>query len=174
MSTWDRLWLAEDDRKLLALRAEGVAWDAIYQRFPGRTPKAVMQRHQRLTRGEAKESGRLPWTTTEQSDEVMRLRDVEHRQFPEIDRIMGRKKGSSAQHYRDLVSQRNRAAGKVAAPKAALRARPQLPDPASITAWLCGDPLPGRSALDEARNAVAAPVARSRITLPTKPMELRP
>jgi hypothetical protein len=149
-----------------------VAWDAIYERFPGRTPKAVMQRHQRLTRG-AKDSGRRPWTA-EQSDEVMRLRDVEHRQFPEIDRLMGRKKGSCAQHYRDRVSRRNRTAGHAAAPKAALRLPPQLPEPATITAWLCGDPLPGRSALDQARDAAAAPVARPRITLPSLPTELRP
>jgi Myb-like DNA-binding domain len=37
-----------------------------------------------------------------------------------------------------------------------LRPPPDLPPPASLTAFLCGDPLPGRSALDKKMQGVSA------------------
>lgn len=37
-----------------------------------------------------------------------------------------------------------------------LQPPPDLPPPASLTAYLCGDPLPGRSALDKKMQGVSA------------------
>ena len=55
-------------------------------------------------------------------------------------------------------------------------ARESLPLPDSITAYLCGDPLPGRSALDRKRLGIVDKpephwgVRTNRITLPTEPL----
>lgn len=53
-------------------------------------------------------------------------------------------------------------------------AREHLPPPATLTAWLCGDPLPGRSALDRKRSGAdddgQAAGRANRITLAMEPM----
>lgn len=56
--------------------------------------------------------------------------------------------------------------------------REHLPPPKTITAWFCGDPLPGRSALDRKRLGIADEmiiesqpgVRTNRITLAMEPM----
>ena len=56
--------------------------------------------------------------------------------------------------------------------------RESLPLPKTLTAWFCGDPLPGRSALDRKRLGMADEaiiesqpgVRTNRITLPMEPM----
>lgn len=51
--------------------------------------------------------------------------------------------------------------------------REHLPLPKTITALLCGDPLPGRSALDRKRNGTSDDVIfkPSKITLPMEPIQ---
>lgn len=58
--------------------------------------------------------------------------------------------------------------GRDAAMERARMRNARAPEPQSLTAWLCGDPLPGRSALDQ---KLAAP-ARPGITLPTAGMSI--
>lgn len=98
--------------------------------------------------------------TAELTAQLLHLRDVEGLSFPEIDKRLGRKPKSSAIKYamlkgpqnpRKAVGERvqadNRPAPQLIA-DAQARARLQHP---TITAAFFGDPLPGRSALDQRR-----------------------
>lgn len=175
VNRYDR-WTEEDDNRLEKLRKEGRSWRSIGDRLDRSeascSARMVFLRRQR---GETMRS-RLPWTD-EDVAEVIRLREVENLSWSEIDRRMKRPRGCSATKYDSL--RRKIPTPRPKPPQAAHQA------PASLTAAILGDPLPGRSALDRRRAGIIDPPVRitgrpsldrlvaesvSRITLPGAPL----
>jgi hypothetical protein len=156
-------WTAEDIEELRQLRHGGMAYKAIALRFPGATPKACEKQYQKLIRT----TGEIPfkrardpnagnsWTEDEESAVQQYL--AAGLTWAEIAKRLHR----SVAACKTRFSERRR--GQRGGPiilttrrEAVETARQQqltLPQPASITAWVCGDPLPGRSALDQKRQA---------------------
>lgn len=77
--------------------------------------------------------------------ELKRLCTVEQRTFPEIDKALGRPPGASAWKFRSL---RDLPPAGVILTRA-IHAPKYVPAHKSLTAAFFGDPLPGRSALDQ-------------------------
>lgn len=102
---------------------------------------------------------RKAWPKADE-EELLRRRDEEHQSFPEIDAAMGRTPRSCRAKYHQLKADPNPRRGmpepgmRVAVTPAALadrdaRYRLRMLQPAA--AAIMGDPLPGRSALDQKR-----------------------
>lgn len=92
-----------------------------------------------------------PWTTQEMA-RLRKLREVDRLKWAEIDRLLDRPGGASWQKYRFLPGAAK--SSYVTETKAALADRDQRRDleHTSITSAVFGDPLPGRSALDQMRS----------------------
>lgn len=88
-------------------------------------------------------------------DELVRLRTIEGRSFPEIDRALGRSDSASAQKFRSLRPEPDAAPNGIE--RRAIHAAKHVPEHTSLTAAQLGDPLPGRSALDRLRAGMAEP-----------------
>lgn len=95
------------------------------------------------------------WTNAHVA-ELRCLRTVEGRPFPEIDRLLGRPDGASAQKFRSLRPEPERAPNGIE--RRAIHAPKAVPEHTSLTAAQLGDPLPGRSALDRLRAGIGEPV----------------
>jgi hypothetical protein len=156
-----KLWSADDDARLLQLRQDMVPSAEIAERF-GRSAKACLQRINRMKMQAreaewARQNGRSPKRrmmafTDLEAAEVLRLRDELHWTFRSIDKHLGRRPGVCCQRYHHLkaTSRRSRDLPRQCAP--ALQAavvQPPAPMHRDITAAFFGDPLPGRSALDQ-------------------------
>lgn len=101
-----------------------------------------------------------PWSS-EQISDLFRMRDVEGKKFSQIDKLMDRPKNSACMKYHSVREARSEpAVGLISATKTApterfVPSREQFRH-RSLTAFVCGDPLPGRSALDAKRAERAA------------------
>lgn len=170
MTRW--FWTADEDAALLRLVEARTAWAAIASET-GRSHESCRSRRQILERRavrsrEAAAKGlppprlQQPWSDADCTT-LLRLRDVEHLDFTEIDRVLGRRAGCSGFKYRVLMDMPARPKF-VTGERAMVLSAAQIADRDelarlrhhSITAALCGDPLPGRSALDQ-RNSGAQP-----------------
>lgn len=158
----DRPWTKAEDLELKKARGAHVAWDVIEATFStARTKAALKQRFSFLSDGRKRRVVKR-WT----SDEVGRLlhmRDVERKSWPEIDTALGRGEQQAYNKYRDV----KQPAARVRVSKSdgrgigrdrleaviADRETRNLLAHTSLTAMVCGDPLPGRSALDQKRMA---------------------
>lgn len=95
--------------------------------------------------------------TDEEIAQLLDLKDVKHLSWSGIDAMLRRGQGSSAHKYHSLKRAQARAAV-----DAAPRRRPTYVEHATLTAAFCGDPLPGRSALDKLRRGDVDPPASQR------------
>lgn len=159
------IWTADDDARLEQMHADRVSWPEIATAFPGRSISlcqvALTRIRARRARGQIK--GRVaPWSDAETSTLLAR-RDAGER-FEEIGASTGRTAIACRQRYnvsKRAKGQPQRLRRHAGATKVRLLASVQpapKPDlapsdlaPASLTAAFCGDPLPGRSALDRKR-----------------------
>lgn len=158
-------WTTEDDEKILAMDAAGLAWQAIAEEFPERTPAALKTRLSQLRRGRSPSGKRQTWAP-EEVRLLVHLREVERKTWVEINAVLGRKAPDAC--CNKYASLRRAAAPPTAAKfdgRSATRTREQAAfaardarsagGPISITAWVFGDPPPGRSALDQKRAGLA-------------------
>ena len=145
-------WSEEAVARLKELRAEGVNHAEIGRQL-GRTRKAVAEKLIRLASGQVAVPPPRPWTAQE-IEQLKYLRDTERRSWGEISRIMGRPSGtvSSKHHYLGNSFKLGRAESNanfiVPEEVKADWHRRQMLSHRTITAALCGDPLPGQSALE--------------------------
>jgi hypothetical protein len=158
-----RYWNDQDDAKLRQMRADrisffdiGIALDRTEKGCIGRMEK-LQARDRLLAAGEKPTETPKSFTDAEVAT-LLRMRDVEKRQFWEIDAALGRRPGVSSWKYKALLLAAGRIAprlisgdtreAKVSAKQIADRdARLALSHP-NVTAAFFGDPLPGHSALD--------------------------
>jgi hypothetical protein len=151
-------WTPEQLALLEGLRADGIAWDEIARQCGHTaasccTTLSMLKRRRKAGAAIACEQekrviNRRPWSDADVKS-LIRMRDVEKRVFAEIDIALNRAEGASAGKWNTL-----RVPG-VTVPVAETK---QAPPPVklyhkTLTAELCGDPLPGRSALDQKRVA---------------------
>lgn len=160
----DRSWTRAEDDELKRARGTRLAWDVIADSFPTRRTVAALKKRYHKIAGSKKAKPQRKWT----DDEVARLkhlRQVERRSWDEIDALLSRGKGNSYNKFRSITiavprvriskfdcgvsADRTRAA-------LAERDRRKAVAHASITAMVFGDPLPGRSALDQKRGEARA------------------
>lgn len=173
-------WTPEQLALLQQLRADDIDWPEVSQRCGHPLPSCrttltkLQQRQARIAagklpaekasgKGHPKNPKRL-WTEKD-VEELIRLRTIEGKEFREIDCALGRIKGTSCAKFYSL--RRPEAKAKVGGGPfeiRAIHASNRLPQHDSITAEFFGDPLPGRSALDQRR------VDASGVTLATGPM----
>lgn len=156
-------WTSEKIEKIKQLRNSGMAYKAIALHFPGATPKACAKQYQKLIRTTGEIPPKLtrdpnsgnPWTEDEESQ--MRQDLAGGLTWIEVAKRLQRSVASCKTRFSSR--RRGQRGGPIVLPtrrEAVEIARQQqlkLPQPASITAWVCGDPLPGRSALDQKRQS---------------------
>jgi len=169
-----RYWTAEDDRKLRQFRSNGITYDVIADAF-GRTERACINRMEKLNRraafGEKPKAAPRAFTDAEVAA-IVRMRDVERREFKDIDSALRRNPGVCCQKYqqvkglqappRRLDDVRN---ADVPPACAADRDERLTLSHTTITAAFFGDPLPGRSALDMRSSRLQAAGQRQRADL---------
>lgn len=156
-----RFWTPDEDARLLQLKARRVPHKDIAEAM-GRSIKACSIRVAKLNEFERDRAAgiepRQPrGFTDEEIADLLRMREVDRLSFPQIDAALGRRHGvckAKYQQLRDggslLVERRLIEPPPIKVPedRIADRDRRRALSPASITAALLGDPLPGRSALD--------------------------
>jgi hypothetical protein len=156
-----RYWTGEQDAMLLRMRSDGVPHADIADALGDRTESACVKRMDKLNRRAASAaSGEKPKAAPRPfSDEdvatLLRMRDVEGREFSEIDAALGRNPGVSCQKYRQIKGlqappRRMDEVRNADVPAECVADRDErfALSHASITSAFFGDPLPGRSALD--------------------------
>lgn len=94
------------------------------------------------------------WTEHDKA-ELLRLRTIEKLGFFEIDAIFRRSRGASCAKFGQLFGPARDPVD--LPPLRAIHAAKHLPQHSSLTAAFCGDPLPGRSALDRIQSGLAEP-----------------
>jgi len=154
-------WTPDEDAKLLQLKAQRVPHKDIAEAM-GRSIKACSIRVTKLNefardRAAGIEPRQPRGFTDDEVAELLRMREVERLSFPEIDAALGRRHGVCKAKYRQvregdsaIVERRLLEPPPIKVPpdRIADRDHRRALSPASITAALFGDPLPGRSALD--------------------------
>jgi hypothetical protein len=155
-------WTPDQLALLDQMAADGKSsWDEIGEACGHTGPSAqstyCRRRHLAEAVGNAmpRKDGRKPWSQVEIA-EMVHLRDVEKLTFWEIDARLGRKKGSSNSKYHmvDCATPLHGPAEaganiKITPAQLADRDARKRLEHSSLTAAFCGDPLPGRSALDQ-------------------------
>lgn len=169
-------WTPEQLALLQKLRADGIDWPEISQRCGHPLPSCrttltnINKRSARIAAGElpseksafGKGDPKNPkrfWTEKDVQT-LIRLRTIEGKQFNEIDVELRRAAGASSAKFYQLRRPEATQGYEVRA----IHAPVNLPQHDSITAEFFGDPLPGRSALDQRR------VEASKVSLATGPM----
>jgi hypothetical protein len=148
-------WTPEQIALLESLRGQGVDWEDIGRQCGHTgasccTTLSALKRKRREASGEKQPRGvnRRPYTDTDVKI-LIQMRNVEKRSFPEIDVALNRPEGSACAKYHTL-----RLPGVAVPAIEPKQAAPQVNlSHKTLTAELCGDPLPGRSALDRKRMA---------------------
>jgi hypothetical protein len=161
------IWTADDDARLEQMHADRVSWPEIANAFPGRSIAlcqcALSRIRARRALGKVKGRVSPPWSEAETATLLAR-RDAGER-FEEIGASTGRTPIACRQRYnvsKRAKGQPQRLRHHAGATKvrllAAIQPAPKSSDlapsdlaPSSLTAAFCGDPLPGRSALDRKR-----------------------
>ncbi len=107
---------------------------------------------------------RRPWTDEDWT--ALQRMHAEGKSWVEIDKALGRTPRTSRSKWEN-----ERGKERIRADKAAGASKPAPAEHQSLTAAFCGDPLPGRSALDQLRAGGAPPEYFDRRTahLPKKP-----
>ncbi len=177
-----RRWTTADDDLLIALTRQTdprMSWPALGERF-GVTRQAVFGRYKKvvaLRELPPKRGQSTRWTKAEDAELLRRCDAGEP--FDKVARDFGRSSFACKQHYNILKRPAAAITAAVRPSRAAeslrlteaerLRVQSLVHD--SLTAWFCGDPLPGRSALDQkALEQNAAMASRPRVTLAGRPM----
>jgi hypothetical protein len=152
-----KLWSAEDDAVLLQLRMDGFTVESFADLVFGRTVKACLQRVARMklqqkeanwARGNGREPRRrMTGFTDDEVAEILRLRDELHWTFPSIDEALDRRPGVCCQKYQQVKSARRCLHQAPPKPRPTI-IRPTVLPYRDLTSAFCGDPPPGRSALD--------------------------
>lgn len=156
-------WTPDQLALLQRLRADGLDWPEISQRcchpLPScRTTLSMLQRREaRIAAGElpaqtpfGKGDPKNPkrfWTETDVQT-LIRMVTVEGKTCADVDRALGRSEGASSEKFNRL---RRPEATRLPYEARAIHAQATMPEHTSITAKQFGDPLPGRSALDQRR-----------------------
>ncbi len=174
-----RRWTTADDDLLITLVRQTqprMSWPAIGDRF-GVTRQSAFHRYKKLLKLRG-----LPWKqgvatrwTKAQDAELLRRCDAGET-FDQLAPDFGRSHAACKQRYNILkrpvvvtVAVPPSRATRSARLTEVERLRVQALVHDSLTAWFCGDPLPGRSALDQKAQA-AAMAPRRQVTLPGRPM----
>jgi hypothetical protein len=150
-------WTAAERASLTELRAQKLGWDVIAERC-GHSSNSCQSMHSRTITGRRRESksSRRGWSAVDLA-EMIRLHEEESEPWAAIDKRLKRPDNASKTKYYALrrAPAPPKPGSDAGAAEAAMRelAVRQSLMPASLTAFLCGDPLPGRSALDEKRAA---------------------
>ena len=147
-------WDDEKRHQIRQFREAGLSYREIANRFPGTSAKAIEKQYRRIVRGDAtapKWVNARKWN--EQEDAALRHAFDSGLAWDAVASAVGRSI--------DACKARSLLLGMARRPTMAQRAieriekieqvrcKPRaLPMPESITASICGDPLPGRSALD--------------------------
>jgi len=167
-----RRWTTADDDLLMMLTRQTdprMSWPALGERF-GVTRQAVFGRYKKVValRGLAPKRGQSTRWTKAEDAELLRRCDADE-PFDKIARDFGRSSFLKRPVAVITAAVRpSRAAESLRLTEAErLRAQSLVHD--SLTAWFCGDPLPGRSALDQ-RAQAAAMASRARVTLAGRPL----
>lgn len=174
-----RSWTQDDDDLLIALNQQispRLSRAAIGARFDI-TGQAAANRYDKLMQLRllpSRSSGNLRRWTAAENAELLRRCDAGE-PFETLAGDLGRSADACKQRYNILkrpvtVIAVGRADPAVTAAEAA-RLRRDPPVHQSITAWFCGDPLPGRSALDQMREGGQITRDRFAPTLATEPLQ---
>lgn len=164
-------WSAEQIALLQELRAAKIPWETIAEQC-GHSANSCSAMHSMTRRRQIKEAqGNAPkkaprWSETDVS-EMKRLR-AEGLCFADIDSALGKGKGAACSKWYSLrAPQRQRLSCNTARQDPVSRGA--LVEHVSLTAKFCGDPLPGRSALDRKRAGISDDARRpSLATLPSE------
>lgn len=107
---------------------------------------------------------RRPWT--EEDWKTLQRLHAEGKTWSAIDKALGRPPRTSRSKWEN-----ERGKERVRADRAAAATKPAPAEHQSLTAAFCGDPLPGRSALDRLRAGIVDPnvVDRRTMYVPKKP-----
>jgi hypothetical protein len=178
-----RRWTDSNDDLLIKLAGQTdprLSWDAIGERF-GVTGQAAFNRHKKVAglRGLPPKQGIATRWTNAQDIELLRRGDAGE-PFDLVGADLGRSrhacknrynilKGKAARPVTVTVAVRPSRGAETSRLNEADRLRVQALVHDSLTAWFCGDPLPGRSALDEKMQA-GATASRRHVTLAGRPM----
>ena len=154
---YGRLWTSAEDARVAATPGTAASIGALAEEL-GRGIKTVWNRRSVLRKKASKEAGqplRKPWTVEEDA-QLLRLR-AEGKTFLTIAHRLGRRQRSCAEHYALLCGEpasgdyggvRHEPPPSILAERDACLSYGHV----SLTAAICGDPLPGRSALDRRRS----------------------
>jgi hypothetical protein len=169
-------WTPGQLELLQKLRADGIDWPEVSQRcghpLPScRTTLSMLQRRQQriaagelppqkaaFGKGDPKNPKRF-WTEADVQT-LIRMVTIEGKTYADVDRTLGRSEGASAEKFNRLRRPETTRGFEVRA----IHTPKNLPQHDSITSAFFGDPLPGRSALDQRR------IEASKVTLATEPM----
>lgn len=154
-----RYWSVEQDAELMRQRADGVDYADIGKHFDC-TKGAIASRVRLIKKLEALKAEGVPAKrrprayTAEDIATLLRMREVECKQFDEIGRVLKRSPQNCCDKYRSLRPNLYRKRKRVLRAKQVTAISivvPMVVAPAhaSITSAFFGDPLPGRSALDQ-------------------------
>lgn len=151
-------WTPEQFTTLEQMHGEGHTWLEIVSAC-GHTKRSCQTTLSRLRRdrliGKTTVTGHSGWSAA-QDAEMIHLREVEKLVWNSIDNRVGRSLGASQSRYSRLLAAAGREVKTRGRPDLELLrerdARKHMEHP-TLTAAFFGDPLPGRSALDEYRAA---------------------
>lgn len=137
-------WTDDDIQRVMQMKARGMTTDAIAEAM-GKTPKGIYQMLYRRRRGDARKRSLFAWTEADIA-ELKRLHALGYTTRGIAD-AMGRTLAAVATKKGKVIGPK---VAPYSAPTATIREwrKVQNLQHSSITAMLCGDPLPGRSALD--------------------------
>lgn len=168
-----RSWSQADDDLLIALNQQTdprLPQSVIGERF-GVTAQAVNMRYKKLAaiRNLSSKRGHSTCWSNAEDAELERRCDAGE-PFDVVGHDLGRTRHACKQRYNTLKRPNTTIAAVKTDPREAalaeaqrLRQAPPVHD--SVTAWFCGDPLPGRSALDQKRTEEAVRIKHNRIAL---------
>lgn len=149
-------WTPEEFATLEKMHGENHGWPEIAQAC-GHTKRSCQTTLSRLRRdrliGKTPVTGHFGWSPA-QDAEMIHLREIEKLVWSSVDNRLGRSLGSSQSRYSRLLAAAGREVQTRGRPDPALlRERDSYKrlEHSTLTAAFFGDPLPGRSALDERR-----------------------